>query len=85
MIKIIKDLKIIFTNFFKLHYYTLSLSEYLFSSLDEIFISIKINLDYTNIFLGVVSCISTYEIINYQQKIFKLEKYNFDLKEKTLV
>ena len=47
-----------------------------------IFISIKMNLDYTNIFLGVVSYIFTYEIINYQQKVFKLEKYNFDLKEK---
>lgn len=47
-----------------------------------IFISIKVNLDYTNIFLGLVSYISTYEIINYQQKVFKLEKYNFDLKEK---
>lgn len=47
-----------------------------------IFISIKMNLDYTNIFLGLVSYISTYEIINYQQKVFKLEKYNFDLKEK---
>lgn len=47
-----------------------------------IFISIKVNLDYTNIFLGLVFYISTYEIINYQQKVFKLEKYNFDLKEK---
>ena len=49
-----------------------------------IFISIKVNLDYTNIFLGLVSYISTYEIINYQQKVFKLEKYNFDLKEKNV-
>ena len=49
-----------------------------------IFISIKVNLDYTNIFLGLVFYISTYEIINYQQKVFKLEKYNFDLKEKNV-
>lgn len=42
------------------------------------------NLNYTNIFLGVVSYIFIYEIINYQQKVFKLEKYNFDLKEKIL-
>ena len=40
------------------------------------------NLDYTNIFLGVVSYIFIYEIINYQQKVFKLEKYNFDLEER---
>lgn len=40
------------------------------------------NLNYTNIFLGVVSYIFIYEIINYQQKVFKLEKYNFDLEER---
>ncbi|MBC5995705.1 hypothetical protein EAI30_04650 [Romboutsia ilealis] len=50
-----------------------------------IFISLKMNLDYTNILLGVVSCISIYEIINHQQKVDKLEKYNFDLKEENFV
>ena len=46
-----------------------------------IFISIKVNLDYTNIFLGLVFYISTYEIINYQQKVFNLKEKNFGLEE----
>lgn len=44
--------------------------------------SIKINIDYTNVFLGFVACIFIYNIIKYEEKINKLEKYNYDLKDK---
>lgn len=45
-------------------------------------LSIKIGLNYTHIFIGIVASIFTYEIMRYKQKILKLERINYDLKEK---
>ncbi|WP_195940071.1 sensor histidine kinase [Romboutsia sp. 1001713B170131_170501_G6] len=45
-------------------------------------LSIKIGLNYTHIFIGIVASIFTYEIMRYKQKILKLERSNYDLKEK---
>lgn len=56
---------------------------YLYSLIIVYFLgAIKINLSYTNIFLGFVACIFIYNIIKYEEKIYKLEKYNYDLKDK---
>lgn len=47
-----------------------------------IMLSIKIGLNYNDIFIGIIASIFTYEIMRYEQKILKLEKINYDLKEK---
>lgn len=52
------------------------------SLLAYIIISIKINLDYTNIFLGIVSSLFNYVFINYEVKILKLNQNNYELKER---
>lgn len=47
-----------------------------------IIIAIKIKLDYTNIFLGIMASISAYEIMNYEYRLLKAEKDNYRLREK---
>lgn len=44
--------------------------------------SIKINLGYTNIFLGFIGCMFIYSIIRDERKVKKLEKFNYELKDK---
>lgn len=44
-----------------------------------IIISIKINLDYTHIFLGTVSSLFNYVFINYEAKILNLNQNNYEL------
>jgi len=56
---------------------------YLYSIIIVYFLgAIKVNLSYTNIFLGFVACILIYNSIKSEEKIHKLEKYNYDLKDK---
>ncbi|MEG0909707.1 MAG: histidine kinase, partial [Bacilli bacterium] len=47
-----------------------------------VFATIKLGINYTNIFLGLLGSIFIYNIVNYEEKLFKLEKSNYDLKEK---
>lgn len=45
-------------------------------------ISIKININYSNIFLGFIGSMFIHNIIKYEEKIKKLEKFNYELKDK---
>ncbi|MGL6107831.1 sensor histidine kinase [Romboutsia sp.] len=47
-----------------------------------ILLAIKIELYYTNMFLGIIASIFIYEIMNYESRLLKLEKDNYKLREK---
>lgn len=45
-------------------------------------LSIKFNISYTNIFFGFIGCIFIYNTLRYEEKIKKLEKNNYELKDR---